>query len=149
MKNDKIPSVLRYLLFLKWMRFSQVVRASNSECRSRNCPGFGPCILRHSGIWERQMKQCWIKHIDFFPTSDLKEASYFVCFVTLIEHLQIKLWSILKNVFCKTCSRIQICIHQRFRILQSSLSRKIPQSGDCTLLQGLLKMKLSSGKLQF
>jgi hypothetical protein len=41
-----------------WMRFSQscmrlsrVVRASDSQCRSRNCPGFDPSILRHSGIW--------------------------------------------------------------------------------------------------
>ncbi len=34
-----------------WMRSSQVVRASDSQCRSRNCPGFDPSILRHSGIW--------------------------------------------------------------------------------------------------
>ncbi len=33
------------------MRSSQVVRASDSQCRSRNCPGFDPSILRHSGIW--------------------------------------------------------------------------------------------------
>ncbi len=34
-----------------WMRSSRVVRASDSQCRSRNCPGFDPSILRHSGIW--------------------------------------------------------------------------------------------------
>ncbi len=34
-----------------WMRSSRVVRASDSQCRSRNCPGFYPSILRHSGIW--------------------------------------------------------------------------------------------------
>ncbi len=34
-----------------WMRSSRVVRASDSQCRSRNCPGFEPSILRHSGIW--------------------------------------------------------------------------------------------------
>jgi hypothetical protein len=34
-----------------WMRFSRVVRASDSQCRSRNCTGFDPSILRHSGIW--------------------------------------------------------------------------------------------------
>ncbi len=28
-----------------------IVRASDSQCRSRNCPGFDPSILRHSGIW--------------------------------------------------------------------------------------------------
>jgi hypothetical protein len=46
-----------------WMRCSGVARASDSLCRSRNCPGFDPSILRHSGIWGRQMKQCWIKYI--------------------------------------------------------------------------------------
>ncbi len=34
-----------------WMKSSRVVRASDSQCRSRNCPGFDPSILRHSGIW--------------------------------------------------------------------------------------------------
>ncbi len=34
-----------------WMRSSQVVRASDCQCRSRNSPGFDPSILRHSGIW--------------------------------------------------------------------------------------------------
>ncbi len=33
------------------MRSSRVVRASDSQCRSSNCPGFDPSILRHSGIW--------------------------------------------------------------------------------------------------
>ena len=38
----------------KWrmrMESSRVVRASDNHCRSRNCPGFDPSILRHSGIW--------------------------------------------------------------------------------------------------
>ncbi len=30
---------------------SRVVRASDSQCRSRNCPGFNPSILQHSRIW--------------------------------------------------------------------------------------------------
>ncbi len=34
-----------------WMRSSRVVRAFDSQCCSRNCPGFDPSILRHSGIW--------------------------------------------------------------------------------------------------
>ncbi len=34
-----------------WMRFRRVVRASDSQCRGRNCPGFDPSILRQSGIW--------------------------------------------------------------------------------------------------
>ncbi len=29
-----------------------MVRASDSQCHSRNCPGFDPSILRHSGILE-------------------------------------------------------------------------------------------------
>ncbi len=33
------------------MRPSQVVRAADCQCRSRNSPGFDPSILRHSGIW--------------------------------------------------------------------------------------------------
>jgi hypothetical protein len=32
------------------MRSSQVTIASDSQCRSHNCPGFNPSILRHSGI---------------------------------------------------------------------------------------------------
>ncbi len=35
-----------------WMRSIRVVRASGSQCRSRNCPGFDPSILRHIRIWE-------------------------------------------------------------------------------------------------
>ncbi len=35
-----------------WMRSNRVVRASGSQCRSRNCSGFDPSILpRHTGIW--------------------------------------------------------------------------------------------------
>ncbi len=43
-----------------WMRTSLVVRASDCQCTSCNGPGFDPSIRRHSGIWGRQMKQCWI-----------------------------------------------------------------------------------------
>jgi hypothetical protein len=34
-----------------WMRSSRMVSVSDSQCRSRNCPGFDPSILQHSGIW--------------------------------------------------------------------------------------------------
>jgi hypothetical protein len=33
------------------MRSSRIVIASDSQCRSRNCPGFDTSILRHSEIW--------------------------------------------------------------------------------------------------
>ncbi len=33
------------------MRCSLAARASDSQCRSRSCPGFDPSILRHSVIW--------------------------------------------------------------------------------------------------
>ncbi len=33
------------------MRSSRVVRVSDSQCRSLNCPGFDSNILRHCGIW--------------------------------------------------------------------------------------------------
>ncbi len=46
-----------------WMRSSQVVRASDCQCQSRNSPGFDPSILRHSGIWGAAMKQCGITYI--------------------------------------------------------------------------------------
>ncbi len=36
---------------MEWMRSSLVVRESDSQCRNCNCPGYEPCILRHSGIW--------------------------------------------------------------------------------------------------
>jgi hypothetical protein len=32
------------------MRSSRVARASDSQCQSRNSPGFDPSILRHGGI---------------------------------------------------------------------------------------------------
>ncbi len=34
-----------------WTRSRRVVRESDCQCRSRNCLGFDPNILRHSGIW--------------------------------------------------------------------------------------------------
>ncbi len=34
------------------MRSSRVIRVSDGQCRSRNCPGFDPSILWHSEIWE-------------------------------------------------------------------------------------------------
>ncbi len=44
--------------YWSWVKFvlrgwdlGWVVRASDSQWRSRNCPGFDPSILRHSGIW--------------------------------------------------------------------------------------------------
>ncbi len=39
-----------------------IVRASNCQCQSHNCPGFDPSIFRHSDIWGRQMKQFGIKY---------------------------------------------------------------------------------------
>ncbi len=42
-----------------WMRSCRVVRASDSQCRSRNCPGFDPSILRHSGIWGAADEAVW------------------------------------------------------------------------------------------
>ncbi len=38
-----------------------MVRTSDSQWRSHNCPGFDPSILGHWGIWERKMKKFWIK----------------------------------------------------------------------------------------
>jgi hypothetical protein len=41
--------------------YSRVVRASDSQCRSRNCPGFDTNIHQHSGIWGAADEQCWIR----------------------------------------------------------------------------------------
>jgi hypothetical protein len=38
------------LIHPKWMRSSRVVRASDSQCQSGNCPGLDSSILRHNGI---------------------------------------------------------------------------------------------------
>ncbi len=52
-----------------WMRCCRVAKASDSLCRSCNCPGFNPSILRHTVESEgRQMKQCWIKYITLLHT---------------------------------------------------------------------------------
>jgi hypothetical protein len=40
-------------LFSYHMRSSRVVRASDSQCRSRNCSGFNPSIFRHSGAADK------------------------------------------------------------------------------------------------
>ncbi len=34
------------------MRSRRVVRASDGQCQSRNCPWFNPCIHRHSAFWK-------------------------------------------------------------------------------------------------
>jgi hypothetical protein len=39
------------LVHISRMRSSLVVRASDCQCTSCNCPGFDPIIRRHSGIW--------------------------------------------------------------------------------------------------
>jgi hypothetical protein len=59
-KEDKIFFDIETALFISLSLFShcvvgvdalhKLVRASDSQCRSRNCPGFDPSILRHSGI---------------------------------------------------------------------------------------------------
>ncbi len=48
---------------IHWVRFSRVVRASDSQCRSRYSPGFNPSMLRLSGSEGRQMKQYIKKQI--------------------------------------------------------------------------------------
>ncbi len=40
-----------FIISHNWMRFSQMVGASDRQFKSHNSPGFDPSILRHSGIW--------------------------------------------------------------------------------------------------
>ncbi len=40
------------------MRSCRAVKTSDSQCRTRNCPGSHPSILQHSGIGGRPVKQC-------------------------------------------------------------------------------------------
>jgi hypothetical protein len=47
--SPNVPSALFKGISKRWMRSSRVVRASDSQCRSRNW--IDPSILWHSGIW--------------------------------------------------------------------------------------------------
>ncbi len=56
-KGSKVEVDPLHLLILstnsarsQWMSSSRVVRASDSKCCSRNCPGFDPSVLRNTGI---------------------------------------------------------------------------------------------------
>ncbi len=46
-------SVLVLPLLASWpiTKIDGLVRASDSQCQSRNCPGYDPSILRHSRFW--------------------------------------------------------------------------------------------------
>ncbi len=46
----------RWMRSSRWvgMRSSRVVRASDCHCQSRNCLGFEPSILRHSGMFDNR-----------------------------------------------------------------------------------------------
>ncbi len=66
----------------EWMRPSQVVRASDSQCRSRNCPGFDLSILRHSGIWgaaDEAVLNIVHKKIKLSKTSPFDSSYILIC----------------------------------------------------------------------
>ncbi len=46
-----------------WMRSSRVVRASDSQCHSRNCLGSIPAFTGTVESVGQQMKQCWKKEL--------------------------------------------------------------------------------------
>jgi hypothetical protein len=51
--------------FKNRMRSSRLVREPDSQCRSRNCHGCDPSILRHSGIWaaaDEAVLNYWIRY---------------------------------------------------------------------------------------
>jgi hypothetical protein len=50
MGNNAVFDIEKKARFSKKKFLLKVVRASGSQCRSCNCPGFDPSILRHSGI---------------------------------------------------------------------------------------------------
>ncbi len=51
LKNILYVGNMRMRSSLVRMRSSLMVRASDCQCTSCNCPGFDPSIRRHSGIW--------------------------------------------------------------------------------------------------
>ncbi len=56
------------------IRSSRGVRASDSQCRSRNCSGFDPSILQKTkrNLRGRQMKQYWILYIKIYKKNSNK-----------------------------------------------------------------------------
>ncbi len=59
---------------------SRVVKSSNSQCQSCNCPGFDPSILRHSGIWSvadiKVVRKKARKKMSWFQTMVPNSPSY-------------------------------------------------------------------------
>jgi hypothetical protein len=69
---------MRYIR--RWMRSSRVVRASDSQCRSRNCTGFDPSILRHIVIWgaadEAEFNKYRVKNPKIVPFNYFSNVRY-------------------------------------------------------------------------
>ncbi len=63
-----------------------LIKWSDSQCRSRNYPGFEPSILRHSGIWGAvDEAQCWISFMK--KTKSKKSPFKYFVFVSLLWNL--------------------------------------------------------------
>ncbi len=63
MRSSRVVDEI-YTVAELWVRSSRAYRASDSQCRSRNCLGFDP-FLHLPTQWNLrgwQMKQCWIKY---------------------------------------------------------------------------------------
>jgi len=66
-----------------WMRCRRVARSSDIQCRSRNCPGFDPSILRHSGIWGAADEAVLIK----VHTKNSQNNTPVMCTVLYLSHI--------------------------------------------------------------
>ncbi len=59
------------------MRSRRVVRASDSHCHTRNCPGFDPSILRHSGIW-RAADETVLNRVSYLKRKNPKKSPLYL-----------------------------------------------------------------------
>ncbi len=105
------------------MRSTRVDRVSDSQCRSRNCPGFDPSILRHSGIWaaaDEAVMNIVHKREEIPKSPPLKNVSYSVTIISSFYNT-VKKWIDLnqpclrmantKGLFCTASS---IVFHTSF-----------------------------------
>jgi hypothetical protein len=125
------------------MRSTRVVRASNSQCRSRNCLGFDPSILRHNGICGaadegsfeyRTQKEKNKKNIPFvFLGHSVPSVFSFILYSYLISFILI-LISLISSFSCLT--RIPVLWQWLFRCWpcvyhRQSFNRRPPISLFC------------------
>ncbi len=93
------------------MRSSRVVRASDSQCQSRNCLGFDHSILRHSGMFDN-----WYLSSDLSLTLRSMSSAPFLCPLLYPSHWDSSPLLLLTFLSCDLSS------HIGFHVLSSLVS---------------------------